>query len=396
MGGREVRCWYWPLLLLWLVQRPVTGTAARLLMLGIIGWLAVSFVADISSDGARPAGPRPDYGRCDEFMVETGRAARLTTPQACAIESAAHHHPNHTVCLAVLTDDGNFSWTGLRRRLRSVDNLKVMPLELVDLARLFEWSPVKEVWRGAAEQVRESSWSYAHTARLARQAWLWQYGGLALDSDMLLVTDLLKHNGSFVAMQSLSPENGISSAVAKLSRHHPLLLDWLDRAAQVYDPGDRGAWGDELVTAVTLDFCSEELEVRGGREPGRKDDLSVLESRDCQSSLEVLPYTDLFPVAAANWKEIFVSGAEEAKRMARVADSARAVHLWQERSRVVQVENMREDSGFVALSREHCPMVYYREIHGTVPKKKKGLKANEMKLILNWKLAGEAEVALKL
>ena len=114
-----------------------------------------------------------------------------------------------------------------------------------------------------------------------------------------------------------------------------------------------------------------------------------------------------------------------------------------------QAENLRAESAFVKLSREHCPMVYYRslhqthcpmysalillahgllqgstsnshpnkssiyfslllttdftpsaltlfpthrEIHDKIPKKRKKLKPNEMKLILNWKLAGEAQV----
>ena len=65
------------------------------------------------------------------------------------------------------------------------------------------------------------------------------------------------------------------------------------------------------------------------------------------------------------------------------------------------------------LSLEHCPMVYYRfnmglkkacnllisnirEVHDKIPKKRKKLKPNEMKLILNWKLAGEAQVCLQI
>ena len=64
----------------------------------------------------------------------------------------------------------------------------------------------------------------------------------------------------------------------------------------------------QLMTAVALDFCAEELELRGGREVGRyfckhclclsfnkrfknfffrKDDLSVLESGECQSLIQV-------------------------------------------------------------------------------------------------------------
>lgn len=58
---------------------------------------------------------------------------------------------------------------------------------------------------------------------------------------------------------------------------------------------------------------------------------------------------------------------------------------------VVQAENLGAEAAFVKLSLEHCPMIYYREVHDKIPKKRKKLKPNEMKLILNWKLAGEAQ-----
>ena len=37
-----------------------------------------------------------------------------------------------------------------------------------------------------------------------------------------------------------------------------------------------------------------------------------------------------------------------------------------------------------------------REVHDKIPKKRKKLKPNETKLILNWKLAGEAQVGLQI
>lgn len=351
-GARNCWCWYWPLLLLWVVQRPVALTVGRLMVVLLVTWVTVTFLADLSTNSTQPTAPSADLGLCQVLIVETDRASHLTTTQACAIESAAHHHSNHTVCLK---------------------------------------TPAAEVWRAVGQLVRESSWFYAHMARLARYTWLWKYGGLVLDSDFLVLDSLLVINGSFVAMQSLSPENGISAAVIKLTRQHPLLLDWLDRAGHMYEPEDRGAWGDQLMTAVALDFCAEELELRGGREVGRKDDLSVLDSIECQSLLQVLPYSSFFPVSGNNWKEIFIAGSEEEKRVSSLAETAKAIHLWQDRSKVVQADNLRAESAFVKLSQEHCPMIYYREIHDTIPKKRKKLKPNEMKLILNWKLAGEAQ-----
>jgi hypothetical protein len=32
---------------------------------------------------------------------------------------------------------------------------------------------------------------------------------------------------------------------------------------------DRGEWGESVLTATILDYCADELEARGGREPGQ-------------------------------------------------------------------------------------------------------------------------------
>ena len=57
-----------------------------------------------------------------------------------------------------------------------------------------------------------------------------------------------------------------------------------------------------------------------------------------------------------------------------------------------------------SLNQIYCPFLFIfptivflpplREVHDKIPKKRKKLKPNEMKLILNWKLAGEAQVGL--
>ena len=47
-------------------------------------------------------------------------------------------------------------------------------------------------------------------------------------------------------------------------RQHPLLLDWLDRAGHMYEPEDKGAWGDQaswlifvITKPVDIDYLSK-------------------------------------------------------------------------------------------------------------------------------------------
>lgn len=43
------------------------------------------------------------------------------------------------------------------------------------------------------------------------------------------------------------------------------------------------------------------------------------------------------------------------------------LHLWNDHSGMVQVEDMKENSLFIILSEEHCPMTYHREIKRLLP-----------------------------
>ena len=71
-----------------------------------------------------------------------------------------------------------------------------------------------------------------------RLSWLWKFGGLYLDTDILVMEDILTplYNTSFIGLQSLHPEVGICQSVLKLSRHHPLLSEWLWLLMEQFDP----------------------------------------------------------------------------------------------------------------------------------------------------------------
>ena len=135
---------------------------------------------------------------------------------------------------------------------------------------------------------------------------------LCCHAGFYLLLSILKFQIENRFLQSLSPENGISAAVIKLTRcflksqhtgslsnfmkgrcqicqyhfhlnhhwswagsmsilisfilvrQHPLLLDWLDRAGHMYEPEDRGAWGDQaswlifvIAKHVDIDYLSK-------------------------------------------------------------------------------------------------------------------------------------------
>ena len=158
-----------------------------------------------------------------------------------------------------------------------------------------------------------------------RLSWLWKYGGLYIDSDFLALHSFFNLNNSFISLQSLSPESGFTNAIMKLTRHHPLLMDWLGKMKEEYDNTNKEIWGDLLTTSVVLDYCSEEMLVEGGREVGRRDDLSVLVDVSCQGNLNVIDHSVMFPVGKRDWKRVFISSNKDAKVVSRFRPSDKSI-----------------------------------------------------------------------
>jgi len=80
-GLRTCWCWYWPLLLLWAIQRPVALTVGRLLVVLLVAWVTVTFFADFSRETTTPKAPSADLHLCNVLIVETDRLAHMTTIQ---------------------------------------------------------------------------------------------------------------------------------------------------------------------------------------------------------------------------------------------------------------------------------------------------------------------------
>ena len=122
--------------------------------------------------------------------------------------------------------------------MKNIDNLKIFPIETDTIV---EWSPAREVFKILGEEIQGSIWNHIHLSRILRLAerakssklseeyilflldrlsWLWKFGGLYLDTDVLILNDLISKfsNESFVSLQSLHPQRGFSNSVVQLSR----------------------------------------------------------------------------------------------------------------------------------------------------------------------------------
>ena len=135
--------------------------------------------------------------------------------------------------------------------MKNIPNLKILRL---DIQLVVEWSPAREVWKVLGPDIMAGLWRHVHLSRLIRSersdrtchhitshrrlSWLWKFGGLYLDTDILVIADILSPwaNTSFIGLQSLHPEVGVCQSVIKLSRHHPVLIEWLGLMMEQFDP----------------------------------------------------------------------------------------------------------------------------------------------------------------
>ena len=190
-------------------------------------------------------------------MIHVGSPDTINHFQACSIESAATMHPSYNVCLAmqvrstvksqifstfylytIQVTDENYDFKSVLRRMKNIDNLKIFPIETDTIV---EWSPAREVFKILGEEIQGSIWNHIHLSRILRFAerakssklseeyilflldrlsWLWKFGGLYLDTDVLILNNLISKfsNESFVSLQSLHPQRGFSNSVVQLSR----------------------------------------------------------------------------------------------------------------------------------------------------------------------------------
>ena len=111
------------------------------------------------------------------FILETSGRSRLTPKELCTIESAALHHPNHTIY--VLMTSPTVDWP------IALNAYKNVIFKRVSVDRFIESSPLKDLW--TSECVQKSDFLTSHLSDVLRYLVLFKYGGTYLDSDQIVL-----------------------------------------------------------------------------------------------------------------------------------------------------------------------------------------------------------------
>ncbi len=330
---------------------------------------------------AEEAENRVAYKSCDVIFLRTSiegrRTLRLGAREACAVESAAMHMPNATVCVAMAVEGDSRLLAPARNQLRNVDNAFVVPL---DFDAVFRGTPLDAWWKEDF-QFAASPWRPLHLSEAARVAFLYKYGGLYLDLDMIVLRKGLldEEQPNYLGLQGFNGDDGASAAVLKFTQGHPFLAKWLYAIPTKYMEEDRDCIGPGLLTRLLVPYCQGD---RPDTESSRR--LEELSGKSCDWSLKIFPPKTFYPIPWTDWKSFFRDD-----QVTFSANETYTVHLWNELSRRFRLEDSSVNSAFARLARANCPNVFFREIE---PKQKHGeqkrINSKQLALMFKWSQRG--------
>lgn len=144
------------------------------------------------------------------FFHETSCRGSLTPRQACIIESAARTNPQKEIYLLFSAPVNELMLTsGNLNQLQLFPNVKLARVHLIKYA---ESTPLEEMVKN--KPFENSKWWIEHTSDILRSLTLFKWGGIYLDTDMLVVKSLTPLGPNWVAKEDSHLVNSAAIAMS--------------------------------------------------------------------------------------------------------------------------------------------------------------------------------------
>ncbi|XP_069807914.1 lactosylceramide 4-alpha-galactosyltransferase [Dendropsophus ebraccatus] len=262
------------------------------------------------------------------FFLETSDRTSPTFQVMCAVESAARANPHTKITMMMNGLTGNNQ--SLPRNfgislLSCFSNVDFVPL---DFKKLFSDTPLS-LWYSRVE----SHWElvdYPTLSDACRLAILWKWGGIYLDTDFIVLKNLLSLTNA-MGLQSLYIING---AFLTFQPRHKFIDLCMKDFVDTYNYWLYGHQGPQLLTRVYKRWC-------GTRR---------LRDKSSCRGVNVLPKENFYPVDWQDWKKFFE--VIEPKEMKRLLRNSYGVHLWNKKS---QGQRLEEGTFLEHLQLKYCP-----------------------------------------
>ncbi|GFU30757.1 lactosylceramide 4-alpha-galactosyltransferase [Nephila pilipes] len=267
------------------------------------------------------------------FFVESSDSRQLTARQACAIESAARHHPDRQVRVLMTSPDP----------LKRKDNF-TGPLELLENVRLFRvdfghlmFDTPLWYWyiRG---KWKTSPFKVLHISDALRLCIIWRYGGLYLDLDVVVLQSLSN------LRNTTTTDNGknVATALLAFDPGHPLLQNTIRDYASHYAPKEFAKNGPLLLNKNFKKMCGVT----------KVDEVRLSSVWKCD--VNVLPMEAAYPIPYKRWVEYF---KPQATPNESAFNSSVVIHVWNKLSNGGRVV-IGQNSLYEMAMKHHCPTTY--------------------------------------
>ncbi|KAH7961539.1 hypothetical protein HPB52_009962 [Rhipicephalus sanguineus] len=250
------------------------------------------------------------------WFLETFGGRKLTPRAACSIESACRHNDDYTVHLL---STGNISSLSCpyHRVLSTIPNFRSA---LLNASTELAGTPLSRLHAKGGNPHR-SLYFAVRLSDFLRYAVIWKYGGIYLDTDVIVLRPLNGIRNSIV----YEVDGGrMSNGVLFFTKNHPVLGAIMDLCSR------RNTCGPQLLSALGYD------EVLSRR-------VNFLSS---QTFLR-------FPFS--QWRDLF--DPKKTEEVLKAVNGSHGVHFWNTLN-LRTVVMTRSGCAMDVLARAHCPLVY--------------------------------------
>ncbi|XP_031268071.1 uncharacterized protein At4g19900 [Pistacia vera] len=275
-------------------------------------------------------------GECDMrvFMVWNSPPWMYSVRHQRGLESLLFHHRNACVVVFSETIELDFFKDSFVK-----DGYKVAVV-MPNLDELLMDTPA-HIFASVWYQWRKTEFYSTHYSELVRLAALYKYGGIYIDSDIIVLNNLSSLNNS-VGLEEQLAESPLNGAVMAFRKHSPFILECLNEFYMTYDDTQLRWNGADLLTRVVRKFWSKE-----------NTSLKQLE-------LKVQPAFIFFPISSQNITRYFTTPPTESKKaeqddlLKKILSGSLTFHFWNSMTFAITPEPESLVSRLIDNSCIHC------------------------------------------
>lgn len=277
------------------------------------------------------------------FLLETRLDTEnmsLTSRMACAIESAARANPERSVFLLYV------SFERLKELKPSsiIDAVSSYPnvyFDFVNLTKISVGCPLEEFIR--SKKWAESSYPIEHLADATRLLVLWKYGGVYIDSDVIVRRSFDTVPSNFVCKQDiLTFANGVMGFNHEKDGQE-LLERLMKEFAETYDPSNFASNGPALITRFIKQLC------------GKTNIARIMIMKRCKG-FSFLKTQECYAVGYPESMNLMTVDSGVANEVMHRVNKSLVVHFWNHQTKYDILET-KSVAPYVKLAKQFCPKV---------------------------------------